>query len=392
MKLRRATRGALAGLLAYCLAVSPAPALVTLNDSHDHIYVSTSFSVSRDSNIFASSDNAGDYVYSAGLTATYQRRAGWIGVNAGLAIGASRFGKYTTENFSNPSYNLELTKQSGRTTGAFTLSAARESRADAAVNVRTDSWNYNTGLNFKYPIKDRSTLTGGLAYSGRLYEKNVALANLSTYSSNLDFIYILPKERDLVTGYRYRYSKTSRDSAYTDHALTTGLSGKLIFGLNGMLRAGLQSRTPQGAAAKEGSFHSWSGSGAVTYPITRKLSVSGTVAKDFSTTATDSSVDSLTASLDGQYAYNRKWSLGASAGWGDSYFLGEKGRVILAASPLVLGPNRHEQFANWSATLKYARSQHFNLSFAYSWFQNWSTTSFADFIRTTWSLSLSSGW
>jgi len=382
----------LAGLLAICLASSPSHALVTLNDSHDHIRVNGSFSVSRDSNIFASADNAGDFVYSTGLSASYQRRAGWIGVNASVSMGASRFGTHTTENFSNPSYSLELTKQSGRTTGSFTLSAARESRADAAVNFRTDSWNYNAGLNFKYPIKNRSTLTGGLSYSGRFYADSISLSNLATYSSNLDFIYMLPRERDLVAGYRYRYSATSRDSAYTDHSLTAGINGKLIFGLNGGIRAGVQSRIPQGSAANQGTFSSWSGSGSIAYPINRKLSLGATVAKDFSTTATDSSVDSLTASLDAKYAYSRKWSLSANAGWGDSYFLGEKGRVILAVNPLQLGPNRHEQFVNWGANLGYARSEHFTLSLSYSWFQNWSTTSFSDFIRTTWSLSLSSGW
>ncbi len=137
-------------------------ALVTLNDSKDHIYVDMSIAVSRDSNIFASSDNAGDFVYSTSLSVNYQRRAGWIGVNAGMSMAASRFGENTSENFSNPSYSIELNKKSGRTTGALTLSAARESRADSAVNVRNTSWNYNLGLNVKYPMGGRSTLTGGM--------------------------------------------------------------------------------------------------------------------------------------------------------------------------------------------------------------------------------------
>jgi hypothetical protein len=385
----------LAGLLAVCLASSPSHALVTFNDSHDRIKVNGSFSVSRDSNIFASADNAGDFVYSTSLVASYQRRAGWIGVNASVSMGASRFGKNTSENFSNPSYSMELTKQSGRTTGSFTLNAARESRADAAVNFRTDSWNYNAGLNFKYPNPigfTRATLTGGANYSGKLYADSATLANLSTYSTNLDLIYMLPRERDFVAGYRYRYSATSRDSSYSDHSFSTGISGKLIFGLNGSIRAGLQSRVPQGSAAGQGTFSSWSGSSSIAYPISRKLSLGATLAKDFSTTATDASVDSLTASVDAKYAHNRRWSLSANAGWGDSYFLGEKGRVIVAVNPIVLGPNRHEQYVNWGANVGYTRSEHFSLSLSYSWFQNWSTTAFSDFVRTTWSLSMSSGW
>src|SRR5262245_18818194 len=128
MKLRGAFRFGLVMILATTLACSPAHALVTLNDSHDHIYLNTSFGVTRNSNIFATAGNEGDYTYNTSLSVTYQRRAGWIGVNASVAMGASRFGKHTSENFSNPSYSLELTKQSGRTTGALTLNAARESR------------------------------------------------------------------------------------------------------------------------------------------------------------------------------------------------------------------------------------------------------------------------
>ncbi|MBI5768209.1 MAG: hypothetical protein HZA93_10465 [Verrucomicrobia bacterium] len=350
--------------------------------------------MSRDSNIYASADNAGDMVYSTSLSVTYQRRAGWIGVNAGVSVGASRFGKHTSENFSNPSYSLELNKKSGRTTGALSLGAARESRADSAVNLRNTSWNYNASLNVKYPMHARSTLTGGLGYASHKYVDTAAFANLSTYSGNLNFIYLLPAERDLVTGYRYRYSETSRDTTYTDHSGNVGLSGKLIYGLNGSINAGYQLRVPHGiTAAKEGTFHSWTGSGSVTYPINRKLSLSGSLAKDFSTTATDASVDSLNADLSLQYAYDRKWSASANVGWGDSRFLGESGRIILAVSPeKVLGPHRHDNFLTWGATLNYARSERLKMMLGYSWFQSWSTSAFADFRRTNWTFSTSSHW
>ena len=379
-------------LLAACVACPPARALVTLNDSHDHIFVSTSFGVSHDSNVFASNGSPGDYVYSTGVTADYSRRAGWIGVNASVAMSASRFGKVKNQNFSNPNYSLELTKQSGRTTGSFTLSGARESRADASVNLRTDSWNYNAGVNYKYPIIERFTLSGALGYSSHKYIDNAALANLSTYSTSFDLFYLLPRERDLIGGYRYRYDETSRQSAYTDHALTLGMGGPIISGLNGVVRFGYQTRVPHGAAKSQGQSGSWTGSSSVTYALTRKASLSGSLAKDFSVTATSASVDTTTASLDAQYAYNSRWSFSANAGWSDSRFLGENGRIILSASPLVLGPNRRDTNVNWGANLGYTRSEHLKVSFGYTWFENYSTTAFADFIRTNWNLNLSSRW
>ena len=392
MRFRQAIRLQLTAILAGCLACPPASALVTLNDSHDHIFVNTTFGVSHDSNIFATNDSPGDFVYSTGLTAEYSRRAGWIGVNASVSMGASRYGKVKNQNFSNPSYSLELQKQSGRTTGALSISAARESRADAAVNLRTQSWNYSAGLNFHYPIIERYSVSGGLGYSGHTYSGNAALSNLATYSANLDLLYLLPRERDLIVGYRYRYGETSRNTGSADHSLTVGVNGPLLFGLNGAVRVGYQTRVPKGIVVGSGNFSAWTANASTTYAINRKISLTGSLAKDFSTTATDSSVDSTTATLDAKFSYSRRLSFSLTSGWSDSHFLGETGRIVLSSSPLVLGPNRHDQSANWGASIGYSRSEHLSLSFGYTWFSNWSTISYADFIRTGWSLSMSSRW
>ncbi len=393
MTFGRNFRALVATLLAAAMARPPVYALVTLNDSHDHIYVDTSFGVSHDSNVFANKDSQGDYVYNSGLVAEYTRRAGWIGLNASVSVSASRYGKVKGENFSNPSYSLELTKQTGRTTGSFTLSGARESRADAAVNIRSSSWNYSAGLNFAYPIVNRFKLSGSLGYSARKYIDETSLANLSTYSASTDLFYVLSGERDIIGGYRYRYSETSRRTATSDHALTAGLNGRIVRGLNGTVRFGYQIRVPQGAGNTDPTFHALTASGSTTYALTRKLNVSGQVSKDFSTTATDTSVDTTGASLVVAYAYNKNWNVGLNGGWGSSRFLGPSGRVILSGGTTPLfGPQRLDNYVDWGATVGYGRSEHLKLSFGYSWFENWSTVAYADFIRTNWNLNLSSRW
>lgn len=389
----REIRAATAAVMATGLLGTRAHALVTLNDSHDHIYVVGSFGVTRDSNVFASRDSDGDFVYSSGVTAEYSRRAGWIGVNATVAVNAGKFGKLRSEDFSNPSYSLELTKQSGRTTGSFTLSGARESRADAAVNIRSTSWNYNAGLNFKYPIVQRYTLAGGFSYASRRYVEETALANLSTYSANLDLFYMLSNQRDLTASYRWREVSLSRHTSSTDHALSAGVSGRVIRGLNGSVRVGYQVRTPHGTKGDSSEYHAINASAAVTYALNRKINISGHVGKDFSTTATDTNVDSTSAGLDSGYVYNSHWSITGGVGWGDSRFLGEKGRIVLQPGPpAVLGVNRHDNFANWNAALNYSLNEHFKASLTYAWFENWSTVAFADFVRTTWALTLTSRW
>ncbi len=386
-------RSLIAVLLAAGVACPPSRALVTLNDSKDHIFVTGTFGVSRDSNIFANRDSEGDFIYSTGVSAEYTRRAGWIGVNASVSGNASRYGKVKSENFSNPSYSMELTKQTGRTTGSFTLSGARESRADSAANLRATSWNYNAGLNYKYPIINRFTLSGSFGYSARKYVEASQLSNLSTYTSSTDLFYILTNERDLVAGYRYRYGETSRNTSTTDHSVNAGVSGRIIKGINGSVRFGYQLRTPQGSVGESSEYRGLSASAAVSYALNRKITINGQLARDFSTTATDASVQTTTAGLTTSYAPSRQWSISAGTGWGDSQFLGEKGRIQRdPGPPPLLGRNRHDNYANWNVGLSYVLNEHFSATLTYAWFKNWSTLPFADFVRSSWGLALSSRW
>ena len=393
MKHWRNVRAAIALTLAGTIACPPARALVTFNDSHDHVFINASVTAGRDSNVFANSDNTGDVLFSTGISAEYTRRAGWIGVNASVAINATRYGKLAAENFSNPSYSMELTKQTGRTTGTFTLSGARESRADSAVNIRSQSWNYQAGLNYKYPIVERYTLSGGFAYSARKYvDPQTQLVNLSTYSANVDLFYVLSNERDLVAGYRYRKSESSADTYAIDNDVNLGVSGRIIRGVNGSIRVGYQVRTPHGPGESP-EYSAWTASASSRYDINKRLSVSGSVSKDFSTTATDTSVDSTNASLDATWVKNTHWSVSAGVSAGDSRFLGEKGRVVVTAGPpAVLGANRHDTFFSWNAGLNYSMNEHFKANLTYSWFENWSTLHFADFVRNNWSAGVSSRW
>lgn len=388
----REIRAARALLLAVVIGCVPAHALVTLNfnDGHDRVYVTATLGATHDSNVTASNGGQGDFVYSAGLQAEYTRRAGWIGVNANMAVNSSHFATLKGEDFSNPSFGLEFTKQSGRTTGALTLSAARLSRADSALNVRTTSWNYSAALDTAYPVVDRFKLTGQFGYAATKYVDAAYLVNLSTYTAGLNMFYVYNTVRDLSAGYRYRYTQTSVSDSTTDHNFTVGMSGRLIRGLNGSVNVGYQFRVPHGGV-NHTRASGLSASGATSYAINRKLSLSGQISKDFTTTATDASVDTTAADLGSSYAFNSQWGLGAGTGWGESKFLGQGGRVILAVGPPeVFGPNRQDTFAHWDASVNYSRNEHFKVSFSYGWFRNWSTVPYADFVRASWNLKLNS--
>ena len=389
---RHEIRALLALVLAALVAATPAHGLVRLrfNDSHDQIYISAGIGVSRDSNVFASSDSKGDFIYSTDLRAEYTRRAGWIGVNASVGVSGSRFATIKGQDFSNPTFSAELTKQSGRTTGTLTMSAARQSRADAAANLRSTSWSYQAGLNFAYPVIERFKLAGQLGYSAQNQVDNANLVNLSGYTAGLNLFYVYNTERDLSAGYRYRYTQTSRSDSTTDHNFSAGMTGKIIRGLNGSVNVGYQFRVPNSATNHQTSS-GLSASAATQYALNRKMSLTGQLSKDFSTTSTDTSVDTGAADLGFKYAYSSKWSLLTGVGVGDSRFLGPNGRIVIALGPPpIYGPQRHDTFLHYDASLSYARSERFKVSISYGWFRNWSTLAFADFVRASWNLHFDS--
>lgn len=379
-------------MLAALTACPPSHALVALNDGRDRIYVNGSLTVAHDSNVFASNGSAGDYVYSTAVSADYTRRAGWIGVNGTVGVTSSKFAEVEGQDFANPSLGLEFVKQSGRTTGSLTMHAQRQSRADAAVNTRVESWNYTTGLGVKYPISGANTLAGNFAYNNTDYTGSSLFSDLQTYSAGLDLFHVFSTERDLLAGYRYRSGETSHATSFTDHSFTVGVSGKIVRGIKGSVRAGYQVRVPDGGPTSQ-RFSSWTSSGSLAYSLSKKASLSATLAKDFSTTATDSFVDTLTASLDFQYAYSSRWSFVSGVSYGDSRFLGDSGRVVISLGPpLVLGPERRDSYASWNATLNYSLNEHLKMSAGYTWFRNWSTSAFADFVRAGYSVSVSTRW
>jgi hypothetical protein len=366
--------------VASSLLCLPARALVTLNDGKDHIFVTGTVSMAYDSNIYdhAGSDE-GDTIYSSSLLIEYTRKAGWIGVNGSIGLDVSHFDKNSNEDFSNPKFSLELNKTTGRTTGALTLSAARENQADDAANLRTQSWNYAADLNFKYPVIERYSISGDIGYTDCVYDNTTVLSNLSTYTAGADLLYAFTSERDLMAGYRYRYSETSSDSAYDDNSFTAGVSGKIFSSLNGSIRAGYEFRSPRGRAT-DGSYSGLTASAAVTWTATKHLTFTGQLSKDTSVTSTDLSVDTLSADLNAQYVFNAKLSLSADTGVGESRFLG------------LTGDGRHDEYFTWGCTVNYTLLAHLKASLGYTYYQNWSTLSYADYTRNSFTLTLTSRW
>jgi hypothetical protein len=358
----------------------PAHALVKFNDAHDEIFVTGAVGIGYDSNLFGYNGGESDTAYTASLDLEYARNAGMLGVNAGLGWDFSKFQEFSSEDFANPHARAELTKNSGRTTGSLTAAAKRESRADSVVNLRTTSWEYDAGLNLKYPVIERYSLTGQVTWARRDFQDNAALVDLNTWSIGSDIFYVYNSQRDLFGGYRLRVTDTTADTQDIDHNVSVGTSGKIIPTINGSARIGYQRRESTRIDGTRESFDGLSSTISARWSGLSRLNVTGVLSSDFDTIATDVSVITTSAGLDAQYAFTARVSAFAGTGVGYTRFLG------------VRGGDRRDTYFNWNTGVAYTLNDHFKASLTYGHFKNWSTLAFSDYTRSTISLNLSSRW
>lgn len=360
--------------LAMLLPPQTSQALLNIDGTRNQVFVFGHAAIGFSSNIFASSGGKGDYSLSATVGAELKRRAGIISVNSTFKLDYVQYAKLREESSWNPSFNLELNKTTGRTTGAFTLNAFRVSRADGAVNVRTTSWNFPLGLSIKYPVSDRFYATSSSSFLTRRYSSGSNLLNFLDYSESLDGFYVFTSKLDLIGGYRVRVSKTNV-SKTVDHAVTFGATGGLIPKVNGSVRLGYQFRN---VSATSEEFKQVTATVALAWNATRKFTVSGQVGRDFSTTATAQSVDTLTTTLRATYVFTRRFEVNGGVGYGRNKFLG---RLI---------PFRRDDFFSWDVGAQFSFSEHLRIGLNYNYLHNWSTLSFSDFTQYGYSLDVSS--
>lgn len=381
MRLPAVYRSPLHLVISLVVSCSSAFGLISLDDGHDQFFIQSSAGLAYDSNIFATEGGAGDTSYNASLDIEYQRKVGMIGVDANLGWQFSRFDKFAGENFANPNLSAEFTKGAGRTTGSLKLDVKRENRAETEINLRAVSWNYNADLQVKYPVIERYSILAGLAYDRRDFPSNDdGLFDLVTYAFNADLLYALNSQRNLLVGYRYRSTQTSADTTNTDNGLSVGVNGKIFPKINGSARVGFQRRGIQRRGQPNDSHNSVTANVAATWTLTNRFNVVGSLSRDFTTLATDTSVNTTSAALTSQFAFNAKTTAYAGISYSHSTFLDTR------------SAGRQDDSVSFDIGASYALTAHFKLSAGYVYFVNWSTLAISDYDRHTFSLNVSSRW
>jgi hypothetical protein len=361
-------------LLAGGIIPVPARALLKFDQGHDELFATGSLSVAYDSNIAANSSAQADTIYSAGVGLEYSRRAGIISVDASGGVSTSHFGKNTAQDFSDPHLQGEFSAKDERTTADLTFSTARESQADVVSGLRAVSWDYAAGLNTRYRVTDRYSITNTLDYSLKDYVNPPGLANLTSYSAGMNLLYTINSARDLFMGYNFGLQETSRNLSYDNHSFNVGIDGKILPKLNGTISVGYELEVPHGST--DHSTGSMTDAVALTWNFSRRLKITGDVSQNFGATSTTGSVNTLASSLDAIFSMNFKTSLTGGVGGGYNRFIG------------AVADGRRDTYFTWNAGVNYSITDHFTTTLGYTYYENWSTSSFSDFIRHTITLTL----
>ena len=384
MKLAHRLLTAAAVMVVAALAPS-ARALVSLEDGRDHLFVDGSVEFGYDSNVFANAQSGGSMLVEGSLSTEFTRRAGWIGVNATASLTFARYANFRDQDYVDPKVMAELTKQTGRTTGSLMVTVQRENRADVDVNTRDVSWNYEVGLNFQYPVIERYSISGSFDYSYVDYQDRQLFTNLATYTGNLYLYYILNSQRDFFVDYRARYSGLASGSDDVDNSLSAGLNGKVFGPFNGSIQGGYTERSTSGGA-DAGRYGDLTASGALTWNMNRRMTMSSDLSRDFSTTATGQSIDSTSIGLTFKDSFTSKASGSLDGSAGQCRFLGDEGLVAPDQT------RRIDNFVSLSSSYIYTLNEHLKASINCVYFKNWSTLAYAEFPRQQVNVTLTSHW
>jgi hypothetical protein len=369
MTCRRRSLAAL--LLLWVIAAPPAGALFNLNQGKDLIFVNATYSIGLDTNVFTRQAGKSSPTQSASASIDYTRQAGLIAVAASASVSVGNFTAISGQDFTDPSLSLSFRKRYGRTTGSMSFSGRHDSQPDPDAGQRTKSWNYGSSIDIRYPVNDRYYLTNGFSYNGKFYADKVQFSDLGSYGDSIFVNYIYTSKLDLNGGYSIRVSNTSRDTKAYDHSLTLGASGGILPKLSGSIHFGYQIRQSNSVIGGHENFSAFTSSTNLKWLFSRKISFSGEISEDFSTTSTDISTNKLSLGLHMTASITSKLIGNFGVTYSGTNFLG------------IAGDGRHDDMFMFDASTGLALTTHIRTSISYAYMINVSNRSIYNFERQT---------
>lgn len=358
-------------LLLGLFAIPSARALFNLNEGKDLIFVSGTYSIGFDSNVFARKAKTESLTQSVSFGIDYSRQAGLIGVTASVSTSAGSFNDIRGQDFTDPAFSLAFRKRYGRTTGSLSFGTRRESQPDPDAGERTRAWNHSAGLNLRYPVNDRYYFTNDFRTTARLYSNKSAFSDLLTFSDSIQINYVYTSKLDLNGGYTISISDTSKNTKAYDHSFTVGASGGILPKLSGTIRVGMQRRNAELPDGTHETFDSFTSGTTLKWLYSRRLTFNAGLNQDFSITSTDISVNRFSANLHGTASLSSKYIGNAGVTYTISNFLGKA------------GTGRRDDLLQFDASIGLAITTHIRTSLSYVYMINMSNAPGADFERET---------
>ena len=362
-------------LLLWAVATPSAHALLNFNDGTDLVFVTGTYSIGFDTNVFTRAVSKQSTTQSATVSIDYSRVAGVITVNADVSASAGTFGNIRGQDFADPTFSLAFRKRYGRTTGTLALSTRRESQPDPDAGQRTHDAFYSSNLDVRYPVNDRYYLTNAVGYSWKAYLNQPAFSNLAMLNDSMAVNYVFDSKLDLNAGYAFNLSNTSKDSRAFDQSLLFGASGSILPKLSGTISMGLEQRISDSRIGGHEKFTSFTSGSSVKWLFSRRISFNGQLSDDFSTTSTDINVNRLSGGLNGTASLSTRYICSTGVTGTISNYLGKAGYITGTTK------NRRDYLFQFDASIGVAITTHIRTTLAYLYMLNTSNDSSASFTR-----------
>jgi hypothetical protein len=357
------------------LAVPSARALLVFNDGKDQVFVTATYSMGYDTNVFSQSTAKGAITQALSFGATYNRKAGLIGVTAGFGMNFGQFFGIPGQDFADPNFTLAFNKGVGRTTGSLSFNVVKVNTPDPIANDRAIGWTYGASLNLRYPVIERFYLTDLTSVNGSSYNNETLFAQQQTYSEGINMNFIYDSKLDLSDGYVFALSETKDTTTY-NHTFNLGANGNILPKVDGSVAVGYTLDLADYAHAKGETFSGVDANAVLNWRVTRALNLTASVTKNFSISSTDINLDTTNYSLAAETVVAKRFRTEMKVNYVPTDFLGRAG----------LG--RRDRLWEFQPNLGTALTTHIRCNLGYGYLINYSNFASAAFRSEVITLSL----
>lgn len=251
-----------------------------------------------DSNIFASSSEVGDAIYTFAPSLIYTRSAGLTALSLRAGAGYNRYDRYKAQNSNN--YRLTFAVNSdalAKTDLSMGAKFSRQSKANEVVNTITRSERYSFNVDATYDYSEKITFSLGGSYvkskfitEGFNNTENIGISGSANYIYSPKLSYSLrasgSKTRALDGG------TTSTNSK--NYNISIGANGDLLPKVSGSTYVGVAFKEFQGSLSSDATV---SMSVDLTWKPQSKTSVTLGSSRNFQTSPQDQSIEATTVRL-----------------------------------------------------------------------------------------------